>query len=254
MKRILAALFLAVALATGAGAALAGEVKTLTVSAAVSLSGVLTEIGGEFQKENPGVLVHFNFGASGTLLRQLEAGGQADLFAAADQETMAMAEEKGLTDQSTKRSFAANRLVLAVPARSGARISSAADLAGEAVKRVAVGDPAFVPVGRYAKRYLEGAGLWSTIGPKLVTGGNARQVLDYVGRGEVEAGFVFATDAAARKDSVRVADALLGAEKVLYPMAVLEVSGKRELAMRFMEYATGPKGREAAKKHGFAEP
>lgn len=254
MKRILAALFLAVALATGAGAASAGEAKTLTVSAAVSLSGVLAEIGGEFQKENPGVVVHFNFGASGTLLRQLEAGGQADLFAAADQETMAMAEEKRLTDKSTKRSFAANRLVLAVPARSGVKISSAGDLAGEAVKRVAVGDPAFVPAGRYAKRYLEGAGLWSAVGPKLVTGGNAQQVLDYIGRGEVEAGFVYATDAAARKGSVVVADLLDGAEKTLYPMAALKAGGERELAMRFMEYATGPKGRETAKKHGFAEP
>ncbi len=80
-----------------------------------------------------------------------------------------------------------------------------ADLTQPAYARIAIGLPASVPAGRYAKGALDAAGLWATIEPKVIGAHNVRQALDYVARGEVDAGFVYATDAATMPDKVRVA-------------------------------------------------
>lgn len=93
--------------------------------------------------------------------------------------------------------------MLIEPARDGAGVQSLQDLAGAGVRKIAVGKTATVPVGRYTRQVLEGAGLWSVLEPKFVQADSVRQVLDYVARGEVEAGFVYRTDAAVMSEKVR---------------------------------------------------
>ncbi len=68
---------------------------------------------------------------------------------------------------------------------------------------MAVGNPATVPAGRYTKEALVKAGLWDTLSPKFILAESVRQVLDYVSRGEVDAGLVYSTDAAIAKGKVR---------------------------------------------------
>lgn len=184
------------------GLAHAGEV---TVSAAASLTNAFKDVAQRYEAQHPGSRVLLNFGSSGAVLQQMAKGAPVDVFASADQETMDMAEAQGLVVRGERHDFARNALVLVVPSDSRQSLGRLDDLMQPAVQRVAIGNPASVPVGRYAKHALEAAKLWSDVSSKAVSTQNVRQSLDYVARGEVDAGFVYATDAAVMKDKVRVA-------------------------------------------------
>ena len=175
---------------------LAATAQQITVSAAASLTDAFKELGPKFEAAKPGAIVRFNFAASGVLLQQISQGAPVDVFASADQETMARGADQKLMDTDTRRNFASNSLVLIEPATGGVGIKSLQDLAGAAVKKIAIGKVATVPVGRYTKQALVAANLWTALEPKFIPADSVRQVLDYVGRGEVEAGFVYRTDAA----------------------------------------------------------
>jgi len=225
----------------------------LAVSAAASLSNAFREIGTAFEASNPGTSVRFNFAASGQLLQQMARGAPVDVFASADQETMDQAEQQKLIRAGTRANFAGNSLVVIVPVdRPPAR--SLADLAGATVRQVAIGVPASVPVGRYTKAVLEKAGLWPQIEAKMIGAHTARQVLDYVARGEVDAGFVYATDAALMRDKVRIAFTVPTEQPVLYPIAVVAASGNAAAAERFVAYVASPPAQSVLARYGFGKP
>ncbi|HWI10060.1 MAG TPA: molybdate ABC transporter substrate-binding protein, partial [Burkholderiaceae bacterium] len=180
------------------------QAADLTVSAAASLTNAFKELGPAFEAQNPGTTVVFNFAASDALLAQIAKGAPADVFASADQQAMDRADAQKVLVAGSRRNFAGNSLVMIVPGDSALGLGAPADLQRPAVKRVAIGNPASVPVGRYTKASLEAAKLWAAIEPKAVLAQSVRQALDYVARGEVEAGFVYATDAAIMKDKVKV--------------------------------------------------
>jgi len=131
-----------------------------------------------------------NFAASGALLQQLAKGAPVDVLASADQETLDQAAKQGLIQPASRRDFVRNTLVLVVPAGSKLAPKSLAELAQPAYGKVAIGNPASVPVGRYTQDALEAARLWPALSAKAVNTLNVRQSLDYVARGEVDAGFV----------------------------------------------------------------
>jgi molybdate transport system substrate-binding protein len=222
----------------------------LTVSAAISLTESFKDMKTAFEKEYPGTTVTLNFGASGTLLQQIKNGAPVDVFAAADEQTMNKAEKEGLIAKG-KKDFASNALVLIVPAGREMKIASVKDLASPDVKRIAVGNPEFVPAGHYTKKALSAYGLWDKLSPKFIYADNVRQVLDYAARGEVDAGFVYITDAAMVKDKVKVAGEVAKAGRMSYPIAVVKNSKDKQAAGKFVEYVTGEKGREILSKHGF---
>ena len=241
-------LVLAMALPLGAAA------QQITVSAAASLTDAFKELGPKFEATKPGATVRFNFAASGVLLQQIGQGAPVDVFASADQETMGRAAEQKLIDAATRRNFASNALVLIEPARDAVGVQSLQDLAGAGVRKIAVGKTATVPVGRYTRQVLEGAGLWSVLEPKFVQADSVRQVLDYVARGEVEAGFVYRTDAAVMSEKVRVAFAPTTATPVSYPVAVVADSRQKALAGDFVAFLSSDPAREVLARHGFGKP
>src|ERR1700754_2021280 len=161
MSRLLS-LVLALALPLGAAA------QQITVSAAASLTDAFKELRPQFESGKPGATVRFNFAASGVLLQQISQGAPVDVFASADQETMNRAVTQKLIDEATRKDFATNSLVLVEPAKDGVAIHGLQDLNGAAVKKIAIGKTATVPVGRYTKEALESAGLWTTLEPKYV--------------------------------------------------------------------------------------
>src|SRR5690606_36172960 len=129
--------------------------------------------------------------------QQIERGAPVDVFIAAAEAPVEQLVRRGFIAQSAVRHVAANRLVLIVPARPGAAfVHGWKDLRGERVRRVGIGNPDHVPAGAYAKQALEFLGLWNELRPKLVMGEDVRQVLQYVRLGAVDAGIVYATDAA----------------------------------------------------------
>jgi molybdate transport system substrate-binding protein len=226
----------------------------LTVSAAASLSQAFNEIGAAFEAQQPGTRLRFNFAASDALLAQIARGAPVDVFASADIESMDKADAQQLLVPGTRRQFAANALVLVTPADSTLPLRALADLGRPDVKRVALGKPEGVPAGRYAKGALDAAGLWPVVQAKAVYAINVRQSLDYVARGEVEAGFVYATDAAVQKDKVKVALTVPTATPIANPIAVVAGSPNAQAARRFIDFVTSPAGQAVLARHGFLKP
>jgi molybdate transport system substrate-binding protein len=260
-RRFLRSLLFAVSLFPLHGAASASAqagAATLTVSAASSLTEAFREIADAFMARAPDVRIRLNFASSGTLLQQIAKGAPVDVFACADPKTMDDAREQGLIVAKQRRDFAANTLVLIVPAGGagapGIGLSTLEDLAKPAFRRIALGNPASVPVGRYARRALESAGLWTALEAKLINAQNVRQVLDYVARGEVEAGFVYATDAAIMKDKVRVVLTVPLERPVLYPIAPIASSANAAAARAFVDFVATAQAQQILVRHGFSRP
>jgi molybdate transport system substrate-binding protein len=226
----------------------------LTVSAAASLTEALKDIGARFEAARPGVSLRFNFAASGTLLQQIARGAPADVFVSADEESVARGVESRLLDAMTRRVFAGNAVVLVRPAQASVGLATVADLQRPEVQRIAVGKPASVPVGRYTQQGLAAAGLWDVLQPKIVPADSVRQVLDYVARGEVEAGFVYATDAAVMQGKVAVVAVLTGHSRVVYPAAVVAESRQSALAAEFVAFLTQPAAQDVLARRGFTRP
>ncbi|AXA91296.1 molybdate ABC transporter substrate-binding protein [Massilia sp. YMA4] len=241
-KNILAAALLAVPLCAGAA--------DLTVSAAASLSNAFKELAQAFEAANPGDKVLLNFAASDPLVQQIAKGAPVDVLAAADQDAMDKAERAKLLAAGTRRDFVSNTVVLVVP--GGSRIATLADLNGAA--RLTTGNPASVPIGRYTREALEQAGLWQALAPRFVFGASVRQSLDYVARGEADAGFVYATDVMAQKDKVRAVLTLPTVTPVRYPIAVTANAAQPRLARRFIDFAAVGPGQAILLRHGFGKP
>jgi len=225
--------------------------KDLLVSAAASLTNAFTEMKEPFEKAHPGTSLVLNFASSGALLKQMEQGAPVDVFASADQATMDKAEK--LMDPATRADFAGNSLVLIVPADSTLSLRNPEELKDEAFKLVAIGNPDSVPVGRYTKGALE-AGLYEALTPKFVLAETVRQALDYVARGEVQAGFVFATDAALRADKVKVAAEVTGHKPIIYPIALLAASQNKDMGQAFVNFVKSEEGQAILGKFGFKRP
>ncbi|NTV13337.1 MAG: molybdate ABC transporter substrate-binding protein [Desulfobulbaceae bacterium] len=235
-----------------AGSAMAGD--ELIVSAAASLTNVLQELGGEFTQANPGTKLTFNFGASGSLLQQMKNGAPVDIFASASQKDMDKAGELGLLDPASRRNFTANRLVLAAPLGGNANLKTLADLTDPAIGRIGLGNGETVPAGRYAKVVLTGAGLWEKLTAKFIFGDSVRQVLDYLSRGEVDAGVVYASDALQKRDAVKIVAELPVPGGIIYPAARLKESHNPDGADRFLEFLLSPKAQAMLVRYGFEPP
>jgi len=226
----------------------------LTVSAAASLTNAFKELGPAFEAQNPGTTVVFNFAASDALLAQIAKGAPADVFASADQEVMDRADAQKVLVAGTRRNFVGNSLVMIVPGDSALGLKGPADLQRAEVKRVAIGNPASVPVGRYTKASLEAAKLWAAVEPKAVLAQSVRQALDYVARGEVEAGFVYSTDAAIMKDKVKVVAMMPTDTPITYPVAAVSGSPNPEAARKFVDFLVTPAVQAVLARHGFGKP
>lgn len=233
---------------------LAGHAGEVVVSAAASLTQALREVAPLFEAANPGARLLLNGGASGALLAQIAKGAPVDVFISADQATMDQAQARGLVRPAQRRDLVSNALVVIVPAAAARAPTALTDLAGADFGRIAIGLPASVPAGRYAQAALAAAGLWAVIEPKTIRANHVRQALDYVARGEVDAGFVYATDAALLPDKVRVAFEVPTAGPILYPVAPLVSAPNPAEASRFVDFLFNPAARAVLARHGFGKP
>jgi molybdate transport system substrate-binding protein len=236
--------------ATGASA------QEMVLSVAVSLKDAVEELGRGFAASRPGVTLRYNFGASGDLQKQIEAGAPVDVFLSAASRQMDELEKQNLIVTASRRAFARNVLTVIKPADSRVDITKAADLLEARVGKIVIGSPKTVPAGQYAEESLRALGLWDKIQPKLIFSENVRQALDYVARGEVDAGFVYTTDAAARAQGVK--EAFRPPEDtyrpVVYPGAIVAASKQAALAQAYLDLLSGAQGRTVLAKFGFQPP
>jgi molybdate transport system substrate-binding protein len=227
--------------------------QELTLSVAISMKEAVEELGRGFRQAHSGAVLRYNFASSGELQKQIEAGAPVDMFISAGEAQMDALERKRLILPETRRTFAKNALVVAVPADSPLRLAAPADLLRPHARRIAIGNPKTVPAGQYAEESLRTLGLWDSLRPKLVFAENVRQVLEYVARGEVEAGFVYATDVTARGGRVNEAfrPPQSSYQPVTYPAAVVAGSRNVWLGQAFIELLVGRAGQASLARLGF---
>jgi len=225
----------------------------ITISAAISLKDVFEEIRDIFESTHDDVTVYMNFGGTGALKRQIIGGAPVDVFASASLRDSKELSDGGFTLKTTEREIAGNSIVLIVPAGEEARVRSFKDLAGEDVRRLALGDPSGVPAGKYAEETLKHLNVFDAVKHKFIFTGNVRQVLDYVARGEVDAGIVYATDAIARSRDVRVVEYAFPESHtpVIYPVTIVKGTQCERLSREFITLLLSGQGQNVLKKYGF---
>lgn len=199
-----------------------------------------------------GAQLVFNFGPSSDLAHQIEAAEKADLFFSADEALMDRLSKAGLLETGTRRTVLSNRLVVIAPLDSTLVIHSAADLAGKAVRRLSLANPEAVPAGKYARAWLEKTGQWEALKERVVPGVDVRAALSAVESGVVEAGVVYATDAAITK-KVRVLYEVPASEAptISYPLAILRSRPQQSLAAKVVDCLTGPEALKVYQSRGF---
>ena len=228
---------------------------SITVAAAISLKDALADIVQSY-KSDTGEDVQLTFASSGQLMALIKNGAPIDVFiSAAGRQVDDLAKTKHVDDR-TRRTIATNDLVLIVPADAKSPPTSFKDLADPKYKRIALGEPRTVPAGEYAAETLAALKLADAVKPRAIYANNVRQVLDYVERGEVSAGIVYATDAKASGDKVRIVDRAEAATHtpITYPAVTVSASKKQDASRRFLDYLTTDKAQKLLVNRGFTPP
>jgi molybdate transport system substrate-binding protein len=223
----------------------------LNVFAAASLSDALKELAPAYEAGS-GDKLRFNLGASSLLARQIKEGAPADVFFSADEAKMDDLAKAGLITLETRQTLLSNTLVIIVHAQDRAAVNSPADLATDAVRRLALAETLTVPAGIYAREYLRRAGLWDKVQGKVVLLENVRACLSVVESGNVDAGIVYKTDALISK-KVRIAYEVAFADgpKIAYPLAVTKETKHPEAARRLAAFLASNEARAVFAKYGF---
>ncbi|WP_379132342.1 molybdate ABC transporter substrate-binding protein [Paenibacillus sp. sgz500958] len=225
----------------------------IIVSAAASLQDSLDRIAVLYEKQHPDIDLIFNYGASGTLQKQIEQGAPADLFFSAGDKQMDALVAGGFI--TYHKMLLKNQLVLVVPSDSQSKITTITQLTDSTFKKIAIGQPESVPAGQYAQQALTAKKVWEALQGKLVFAKDVRQVLSYVETGNVDAGFVYKTDALTSKQ-VRIG-LTVGAhvhKPINYPAGVIKDSKHQNEAKAFYSYLQTKEVQDIFTSYGFLLP
>ena len=222
---------------------------TLTLSVAASLQGSITEIEAAYQRDHP-VEFRNNFGASGTLAREIEQGAPVDAFVSAGSNPMNQLQSEQLLLEGSRADLLRNSLVLIAP--NGSSLKGFEGLTDKQVRTVALGDPASVPAGQYGRQALAALHLFEKLQSKIVLGKDVRQVLTYVETGDADAGLVYATDALITQRVRIVAIAPENShDPVVYPVAQIKNAHNESTARDFIAFLRSPAARAIFERRGF---
>lgn len=231
-----------------------GQTEILVAAAASLKNAYEEELIPMFQEEHPEIIVTGTYDSSGKLQTQIEEGLEADVFMSAATAQMDALNEEGLIQTDTIVNLLENKIVLIAPASGGEDLNSFEDIVK--AQSIALGDPASVPAGQYAREALTSLGLWDQIQDRVSFGTNVTEVLNQVAASSADAGIVYATDAASMPEDVRViGEAPEGslAEPVIYPVAVVAASAHPEEARAFVDFLQTEEAMEVFESYGFAD-
>jgi molybdate transport system substrate-binding protein len=246
MRRFSRAIFVLAAM-LGLHTANGAEVN---VYAAASLTDVMKEIAAKYEKQNNDKIV-FNFGASSLLARQITERAPTDIFFSADEAKMDDLQKAGLIITETRRDLLSNSLVIVVPNDSKLTVASPEELITK-TQKIAIADPRAVPAGIYTKEYLSSLRLWDKLESKIVPTENVRAALAAVESGDVDAGFVYKTDAnISKKVKVAFRVPIEKGPAIRYPVAIIKDSKNKSAAESFLRYLESRDARELFEQYGF---
>lgn len=229
----------------------AAEPATILLAAAASLKNCMdNELIPMFKEKNQNITVNATYDSSGKLQTQIEEGAEVDVFMSAAMKQMNALDEKGLMAENSIVKLLENKIVLIAPKGSDKGISTFEDILK--ADTIAVGDPASVPAGQYAKEAFENLKIWDQVSAKASLGTNVTEVLNWVAEGSADAGVVYATDAASNENVVILAEAPEGSvAKVIYPVGVVKASANQEAAKAFVEFLQSEEALKVFEKYGF---
>lgn len=230
----------------------------VTVFAAASLQDGLRVLARDWAARGR-LAPRLSFAASSALARQIEQGAPADLFLSADEPWMDYLQARNLILPATRISALGNALVLVSPADAArpVALTRGTDLAALLGPggRLAMGDPAHVPAGRYGQAALEWLGAWSALAPRLARAENVRAALLLVERGEAPFGIVYATDALAAPGARIVGEFPAESHSpISYPFALTRRAEDKAEAHALLAFLTGAEAMPAWQRHGFTRP
>ncbi|WP_423803042.1 molybdate ABC transporter substrate-binding protein [Paenibacillus pseudetheri] len=228
----------------------AAKKTEIIVSAAASLQDSLDKMALLYEKKHPDIDLVFNYAASGTLQKQIEQGAPADLFFSAGDKQMNALVNAGLV--SDHKVLLKNQLVLVVPSNSKASLNTITQLTDKSFKKVAVGQPESVPAGQYAQQSLTAKKVWDTLQNKLVFAKDVRQVLSYVETGNVDAGFVYKTDAlTSKKTKIALTVGPHVHKAINYPAGIVKDSKNQKEAKELYSYLQSKEASDIFASYGF---
>jgi molybdate transport system substrate-binding protein len=219
------------------------------LAAAISLQEALGQVLSAFALHRPLVRVRAVYGASNELAAHLLAGAPGDLFIAAERIQIDELETAGLIEPGTRRVVAFNRLV-AIGRAEASQVKTLHRLAGDAVKRLALADPA-CPLGRCSKAYLEAAGMYERLLPKALHVDSSRAVLSAVASGAASAGLAFASDAQQSRDYGILFRVPRAKAETEYVAAILAGGRRRDEARELLEFLETPRAARCLRRFGF---
>jgi molybdate transport system substrate-binding protein len=253
MRSLFRVASVAFCLAALAAPSLARADEPIIVFAAASLKNALDAAAADFHAGG-GAEVKISYGGSLALARQIVAGAPADLFASADEESMDEAVKGSAIKADSRMDLLGNQLVVVAPKPSPTdKLALTADAFAQALGtgKLATGEVATVPVGRYAKAALQKLSLWGAVEPHLAMTDNVRAALAFVARGEAPLGIVYATDAAADPNVKIVATFPEDSHPpIRYPFA-LTASSHNDATAKFLTWLTSSAGRAIFERQGF---
>jgi molybdate transport system substrate-binding protein len=232
--------------------ALAQE-RSLTVFAAASMKNALDDVDAAYTAKN-GVKVTASYAASSALAKQLEQGAPADIFISADTDWMDYSSGKKTVNDATRVNLLGNKIVLIAPKDSkiaDVTIGQGFDLAKLAGDgKIATGDVAAVPVGKYAKAALEKLGSWNAASSKFAMAESVRAALSLVARGEAVLGIVYETDAKV-EPGVKIVGAFPADSHpaIIYPVAATATA--KADASGYLDFLRSSAAKAIFEKYGF---
>jgi molybdate transport system substrate-binding protein len=259
IRSALAALWMALVLApalakeAAPAPAVGAQAGSVTIFAAASLKDALDRIAGAY-KAKTGVDAKISYASSSTLAKQIEAGAPADVFLSADAASMDYLAERKLIDTGSRADLLGNALVLVAPRRSKLEqlaLTKEALTAAIGSVRIATGDLASVPVGRYAKAAFEKLGLWDVVSPHFVFADNVRSALAFVALEEATLGVVYLTDAKS-EPRVKIVATFPAASHppIVYPVALTSAASPAGSA--FLNFLKSSEAKAIFRDQGFA--
>ncbi len=235
----------------------AGQAAALTVFAAASMTNALQDIGTLWQAQGHKKII-FSFASSSVLALQIEHGAPAGMFVSADEKWMDELAGKGVIVPESRSDLVGNSLVLVELKKTLKPVTIAPGFTLAAVLgaqgRLAVGEPASVPAGIYAKQALQKLGVWNSVAGRLAPAESVRAALRLVETGEAPAGIVYGTD-------VRVVPTLGVAgvfpaeshDPIRYPVALTKAFSNKE-ARAFLAFLHSPQAQDVFVHYGFTAP
>ncbi|MFO0984284.1 MAG: molybdate ABC transporter substrate-binding protein [Planctomycetota bacterium] len=224
--------------------------STMTVAAAASLRDLLERTAPLFEAAHPGTHLAFSFEASSTLSRQIESGGEYQVFLSADRDNVDRV--ASLTEARATTAILSNTLVLVGREGLTAKVASPADLKSTAGRIALAG--AKVPVGRYARAYLTEKHLLQELEPRIVTADDVRMSLAMVEAGSTDFAFVYLTDARSAQRCRLLWTAAREDDPGIVYVGTLITSFKTRLAEDYLHWLRGAEFLEVAQRMGFLPP